>query len=344
MAKKKMKKPLLSICIPTYNREEYLKCTIESVLSQADEKNINRIEICISDNGSADNTEKLVKNISKKSKIPIFYGKNSKNRGADLNFLKVIKMAHGEYCWFLSSDDELENGSINSIIKKIKENPETEIFILNNQTYDITLKKKIFGNSPLFLKFRRDYCFKDSLEAARNVNSQLGYLSILLFKRKKWLEVKGYPEFIGSAYVHVYMILSMIKNGSKVMFNSDKLIKYRFGNDSFLDALGVYKRHELDVKGFYSISAKVFGEYSKEHKAITNAFFDSHINMKLIGGIKLKRNQELTKKTYSLLFRYYKRFPKFWITVVPFMLVPTFAYEFAAKTFYKKLYQKQYNK
>jgi abequosyltransferase len=60
-----MKKPLLSICIPTYNREKYLKSAIESVLSQADEKNRNLIEICISDNCSKDNTEKLVKTFAK---------------------------------------------------------------------------------------------------------------------------------------------------------------------------------------------------------------------------------------------------------------------------------------
>jgi hypothetical protein len=96
------------------------------------------------------------------------------------------------------------------------------------------------------------------------------------------------------------------------------------------------------VKGYYNISAKVFGEYSREHKAIINHFFSTHINMIMIGGIKLKKDKELTQKIYSLLFRYYKKFPKFWITVVPFMLVPTFAYEFAAKTFYKNHYQKQY--
>ena len=340
-----MKKPLLSICIPTYNREKYLKGAIESVLSQADENNSGLIEICISDNCSKDNTGKIVKKFAKTAlSVPIRYSKNSKNLGADMNFLKVVKMAKGEYCWFLSSDDELEKGAINKAIKKIIENKKIEIFILNGTTYDISMKKKIFGDSILFRKFRGDYYFNDSLEAARNVASQIGYLSILLFKKKYWLKEKSYKKFIGSAYVHVYILLCAIRNGAKVMFNSDKLIKYRFGNDSFLDALGVYKRHELDVKGYYNISAGVFGEYSKEHKAIINAFFDSNINKKMIGGIKLKKDKELTKKIYSLLFRYYKKFPKFWITVVPFMLVPTFAYQAMANTFYKKMYQAQYLK
>jgi len=339
-----MIKPLLSICIPTYNREEYLDDAIRSVINQINKNNKNLLELCISDNCSQDGTESLVKKWINKSPISIVYNKNFKNLGADRNFLKVIEMARGEYCWFLSSDDALEKGAINKAIKKIRENPEIGLFVVNNNAYNITMKKKIFGDSILFKKFKGDYYFNDSLEAARTVASQIGYLSALLFKKECWINEKGYKKFIGSSYIQVYMTLSMIKNGSKVMFDSDKLVKYRFGNDSFLDTLGVYRRHELNVKGYYNISAGVFGEYSKEHKAIINAFFDSNINKKMIGGIKLKKDKELTKKIYSLLFRYYKKFPKFWITVVPFMLVPTFAYQAMANTFYKKMYQAQYLK
>ncbi|MEM3585162.1 MAG: glycosyltransferase family A protein [Candidatus Woesearchaeota archaeon] len=339
-----MKKPLISICIPTHNREKYLKGALESIISQINEKNKELIEICISDNCSEDNTEHLVRSLVKKSKVKIRYNKNPKNLGADMNFIKVVKMAEGEYCWFCSSDDELERGAIDVAIKKVKGNCDIDIFILNSSTYDIHLEKNIFGPSPLEIKYKRDYYFKDRMDAIKNVTSQLGYLSILMFKREKWLKVEGVQKFIGSAYVHVYILLEMIKSGSKVMFCSDRLIKYRFGNDSFLDELGIYRRHELDIKGYYNISAAVFGEYSKEHKAIINAFFDSNINMKMIGGIKLKRNRELTKKIYSLLFRYYKNFPKFWFTVVPFMLVPTVVYEAIANTFYKRKYQGQYIK
>jgi len=334
-----MKKPMISICIPTYNREKYLNTAISSVIDQVNKNYKDLLEMCISDNCSTDGTERLVKKWIKKSPIPIFYKKNKKNLGLDQNFLNVADMTHGEYCWFLSSDDAFESDAINVAIRKIKENPEIDLFVLNDNAYDTTLKKKM--TSPPFKKFREgNYCFENPLEVIKKATSRIGYVSILIFKKKIWIKEKGYKEFIGSVYVHVYILFCAIKRGAKVMFNSDPVVKHRLGNDLAEMSLNVYKRRELDIKGFYDISAKVFGEYSKEQKVIINALFSTIINRFMIAGIKLKRDRELTKKMYSMLFKYYKRFPKFWITVVPFMLVPTFAYEFAAKTFYKKLYQK----
>jgi abequosyltransferase len=52
--------PLISICIPTYNRKKYLKQCLDSIVNQ-DCFTENQIEIIISDNDSNDNTEKLVK-------------------------------------------------------------------------------------------------------------------------------------------------------------------------------------------------------------------------------------------------------------------------------------------
>ena len=51
---------LLSICIPTYNREKYLQDTLESIVSQDIFKNTNDVDIVISDNASTDGTRELV--------------------------------------------------------------------------------------------------------------------------------------------------------------------------------------------------------------------------------------------------------------------------------------------
>jgi abequosyltransferase len=338
-------KPILSICIPTYNREKYVVDAINSILKQVDDNNFNEIEICISDNCSTDNTENAIKFIKPFNlPIQIVYNKNARNLGADNNFLKVVEMASGEYCCFLSSDDAFEDSAINKMLNKIKLNRQTDIFILNCSAYDIALKNRILGVSVLKKKYGEDYYFENSFDAVKNITSQLGYISALMFRRNKWLEVIGYSDFIGSAYVHIYMILMMIKSGSRVLFVADDLIKYRFGNDSFLDDLGIFRRHKLDVESYYTISAKVFGEYSDAHRAIINAFFDTNVNAKMIGGIKVKRDKKLTKDINDLLFAYYKNFPKFWMIVVPFMLVPTWVYELATKTFYKRQFQKQYLK
>ena len=56
------KQPLVTIAIPTFNRKEYLKQAIESVLEQS----YKNIELVVSDNHSDDGTEELVSGYLKK--------------------------------------------------------------------------------------------------------------------------------------------------------------------------------------------------------------------------------------------------------------------------------------
>jgi len=136
-----MTKIKLSICIPTYNRAEYLPEAIESVLSQITPEIKDLVEICISDNASTDNTAEIVKQFQEKNICKIVYNRNDKNIGADRNFLKVVEMANGEYCWWLGSDDALEDVILSKLLKIINDTNE-EFYMLIQNCYDLTLSKK----------------------------------------------------------------------------------------------------------------------------------------------------------------------------------------------------------
>ncbi|MBR7037253.1 glycosyltransferase [bacterium] len=56
----KNKQPILSICIPTYNREVYLKRLVDSIISQKEFVDTDDIEIVISDNASTDSTKDMI--------------------------------------------------------------------------------------------------------------------------------------------------------------------------------------------------------------------------------------------------------------------------------------------
>ncbi len=112
-----MKIPLLSICIPTYNREKYLQECLDSIVQQ-DGFNIDEIEIIISDNASQDNTEQLVHMYSEKYPN-IHYHKNQENIGADRNVIAVLKYGKGSYLWWLSDDDILLSGALNSVMSHL---------------------------------------------------------------------------------------------------------------------------------------------------------------------------------------------------------------------------------
>lgn len=86
-------KPLLSICIPTYNRSDILHDCIESIVT--DEDFDSEVELVISDNCSTDETRCIVKKfIDKYPNIKYFY--NEKNI-RDRNFLLALQRGTGEY-------------------------------------------------------------------------------------------------------------------------------------------------------------------------------------------------------------------------------------------------------
>ncbi len=109
------KKIDFSIVIPTFNRSNYLKLSLHSALRQ---KNI-LLEVIISDNGSTDDTEEVVKCFKDKR---IKYYKNKQNLGYALNLKKCLEYSSGKYIFILADDDFiLGDRTLLEILKVMKE-------------------------------------------------------------------------------------------------------------------------------------------------------------------------------------------------------------------------------
>ena len=100
----------ISVLIPTFNNSQMLRKQLKIFFKQANKiKTPNFFEIIISDNGSKDDTKKIVKyflkkNYSSKSFI-IKYFRNKKNLGFNKNLFRTITLATGKYLFFLMDDD-----------------------------------------------------------------------------------------------------------------------------------------------------------------------------------------------------------------------------------------------
>ena len=128
--------PLLSICIPTYNREQYLDETLASIINQLKPDNVGNVEICISDNASTDNTAQIVAKYKANPSINLVYSRNEKNLGADANYLKAVEIASGTYCWLLGSDDKPEPTALQQLLGYVCKGDAPDIFILESFSYD----------------------------------------------------------------------------------------------------------------------------------------------------------------------------------------------------------------
>lgn len=95
-----MKKPLVSVAIPTYNRANFIGEAIKSVLDQTHKD----FELLIVDNCSSDKTSEIVKSFNDER---IKYHKNEQNIGMLKNWNRCIKLAKGKYLLVLGDDDKL---------------------------------------------------------------------------------------------------------------------------------------------------------------------------------------------------------------------------------------------
>ena len=118
---------LVSIIIPVYNSENYLKETLESVFSQS----YNNIEIIVVDDGSTDNSLKILKKFE--DKITII---SQSNCGLASALNTGIKKIHGKWFKWFSPDDILKQNSIEILVTTAKQFSENTIIYSNWELID----------------------------------------------------------------------------------------------------------------------------------------------------------------------------------------------------------------
>ena len=100
----KSNNPLVTVGIPVFNGEKYIRKAIDSILAQT----FSNFNCIISDNGSTDQTEIICKEYEKKDER-ITYVKHEKNLGPDFNFRFVLSKAKSKYFVWLAYDDYWES-------------------------------------------------------------------------------------------------------------------------------------------------------------------------------------------------------------------------------------------
>ena len=127
-----MRRPQLSICIPTYNRADYLKESLLVILEQIHGNYETEIEIVISNNASDDNTNEIVLEYKAMfSNIKINYILQNENIGF-LNASQVCFYATGHFVWILSDDDCITPNAIKVIIDLIDSMENVNTFLVNH--------------------------------------------------------------------------------------------------------------------------------------------------------------------------------------------------------------------
>jgi glycosyltransferase involved in cell wall biosynthesis len=137
-------KPLISVGMPVFNEERYLKESIESILSQT----YDHFELIISDNASTDRTENICLEFAQKD-CRIKYIRNEINIGAQENFFKVFKEANGSFFMFAGGHDLWSSDFMSICMKTLQEYPEAVLSFASTVWIDKS-NQQIKKNSPFY--------------------------------------------------------------------------------------------------------------------------------------------------------------------------------------------------
>lgn len=323
----------ISICIPTYNRADYLPMLLDSILAQTGHD--CEVEVVISDNASSDDTPATIERY--RTRFPHFvYHRAQSNQGADRNFLKVVELASGDFCWLMGSDDVLEREGVKTVEAALLAYSGTAGLYLQQRSYNYTMDAYVRNeNSDQILP--ADTVFRGAERIFSALGEYVGYISGNVIDRNLWQQVVASErlEPYLNAWVHVYVIGRMMQRRPMWVYVAQPCVGWRSGNDSFL-AEGMYRRLEIDVAGYAQVAAGLFGENSPVYRHIMLRILP-HACFRIAHAKTQGAPGAFFRNARKLMFRHYRRFPSFWIRGFPVLLLPRPAAKSLRWVYYRTL-------
>ncbi len=168
-----VKKPKLSIGMPIYNAEEFLRDRLDSLLSQP----FSDFELIISDDASIDSTLDICKEYLSKDKR-IRYIRQEKNIGMSANFHFVLHKANGEYFFWAAQDDITLPGFIEKNIEVLDNNENiicsvSKIKFVGKIIDELTITKKDSKFKKIEKKIRKSLINVNTQSLAGNYQNKV---------------------------------------------------------------------------------------------------------------------------------------------------------------------------
>lgn len=215
-------KPFLSITIPTYNRAECLKKTLDAVLDQvASEPDV---EVVISDNASEDGTQFVGQDYERRFAC-VRYFRNVSNVGFDGNVLACVERANGTYINFFSDDDLPALGFYKSVLQCLQDLRPTLMYV-NHRSF--------FNGDPSCLGMPLAPVSRVVINDGKAFYQQfgLGFISSLTVRAELARKFMG-DAVNGRGAAHLDMAVRMaLDNGGPFVYDGTVMVLARY-NEAF---------------------------------------------------------------------------------------------------------------
>ena len=176
----------ISVVIPTYNRAQLIKESIQSVL---DQKYDGHLEIIISDDGSTDNTMEVLEAFGNKiilvrKSVP----DNKQKHGAASARNRGIRASTQPFLCFLDSDDLFLSGHLESMISNLENDDEIGFAFCRS------LEFKVENNKKLFRPWTRDHILRNDVKNLVVSRSKINNTNSFIFRRSVFDKVGLFNE------------------------------------------------------------------------------------------------------------------------------------------------------
>lgn len=238
--------PILSICIPTYNRATYLDETIKSIVVQKRFLETNDVEIVISDNCSQDETEAIVKKYIDIFAYKIRYYKNPSNI-KDGNFEKVLSYGNGIFL-------KLNNDTLN--------HKENTLDVMIDVIYkNINSKRIIFFSNGTSGKNLSSFICKDINSFVEVVSYWSTWIACFGIWKIDFETLNEFSRYSNLQLVQTDVLLRLISSGKEV--HVDNTLIFNSVTPSSKGGYNPFKTFGIDYLSLYT-EYIVKGELTKK--------------------------------------------------------------------------------
>lgn len=183
--------PLISVCIPAYNRAALLSALLDSILGQ----DYDDFDVIIAEDSSPERSEISIRAIEYEKRFggKIQYFENETTLGYDGNLRRLLELASGEYVLFMGNDDLLAPGALNAVAHAVKERRDLGVVLRSYSSFNDNPDKPV----QIFRYFAEDRFFPPGPDAVVTVFRRCVFISGMVFKRNSALAY-GTEKFDGT--------------------------------------------------------------------------------------------------------------------------------------------------
>lgn len=213
--------PLITVCIPAFNRADVLGDLLDSVMTQEG----GTFDVLIGEDGSPerDRIREIVSAYQERYPGQIEYHENVQNLGYDGNLRNLIQRARGDYCFFMGNDDLMCSGAIKTVSSVLGRYPEVGVVLRSYAAFEGTSDNVV----QIFRYFDRELFFPAGALTIATIYRRSVVIPGMVLQRRAALRWST-DRFDGTLLYQLYLVANVLADMNAV-FVPTVTVFYRNG-------------------------------------------------------------------------------------------------------------------